>query len=97
MSREIRWSSRAIIEWVEILEYWKERNKSTAYGDKLDHLLQASFAIISQWPEIGKSTDVPLVRIKILRDYLIYYRIESGFIDILAIWDSRRNPQKFKL
>lgn len=82
---------------VEILEYWIDRNKSASYSIKLDHLLEASLVIISQFPEIGKPTDVPFVRIKILRDYLIYYRIESEHIDILTVWDSRRNPQKFKL
>ncbi len=97
MFREIRWSTRAIKEWVEILEYWIKRNKSNTYSLKLDHLFNASFAIISKSPEIGKPTDVPFVRIKIIRDYLIYYRIEPEHIDILAVWDSRRNPQKFKL
>jgi len=76
MPREVRWSTRAVKEWVEILEYWIEINKSASYSNKLDHLLEASFVIISQFPEIGKPTDVPFVRIKILRDYLIYYRIE---------------------
>jgi plasmid stabilization system protein ParE len=97
MFREIIWSSKAIQEWIEILEYWTNRNKSNAYSLKLDHLFKESFAIIVKSPEIGKPTDFPLVRIKIIRDYLIYYRIKPDYIEILTIWDSRRNPQKFSL
>lgn len=97
MFREIRWSARALKEWVEILEYWTKRNKSNTYSLKLDHLFKSTFVIISQSPEIGRPTDLPLIRIKVIRDYLIYYRIGPEHIDILAVWDSRRNPQKFKL
>jgi hypothetical protein len=32
-----------------------------------------------------------------VRNYLIYYQISDSYIDILAIWDSRRDPKKFKL
>jgi toxin YoeB len=97
MLREIIWSTRAIQEWVEILEYWTGRNKSNSYSLKLDHLFKESFDIILKSPEIGKPTDFPLVIIKIIRDYLIYYRVKQSRIEILTIWDSRRNPKKFNL
>ena len=98
MLREVKWSPRAIHEWVEILEYWKNRNKSDTYSLKLDRLIQEALDRIAKSPEHSKATDEsPLVRVKIFRDYLIYYRIQPEYIDILAIWDSRRNPKKFKL
>jgi len=37
------------------------------------------------------------MRIKIVGDYLMYYKIENTYIEIIAIWDSRRDPKKFKL
>ncbi|QEM13349.1 type II toxin-antitoxin system RelE/ParE family toxin [Mucilaginibacter rubeus] len=97
MLREIKWSTRAIQEWVEILEYWIERNKSNIYSLKLDHLFKASFAIIATSPEIGRPTDFPHVRIKIIRDYIVYYRITPENIEILTVRDSRRDPKKFNL
>ncbi len=97
MLREIRWSNRAIKEWIEILEYWNDRNKSNTYSLKLDYLFKVSFKVIAQSPEIGKATDSPSVRIKIVLDYLIYYRITPTHIEILTVWDSRRNPKKFKI
>jgi len=97
MFREIIWSQRAIKEWIKILEYWNERNKSYAYSLKLDHLFKASFAIVAHSPEIGKATDSPSIRLKVILDYLFYYRITPEHIEILSVWDSRRNPKKFKL
>lgn len=97
MLREIKWSTRAIQEWVEILEYWIERNKSNTYSLKLDHLFKASFVIIATSPEIGRPTDFLFVRIKIIHDYIAYYRITPENIEILTIKDSRRNPKKFNL
>jgi plasmid stabilization system protein ParE len=97
MSRTIVWSTRAVNEWVEILEYWNNRNKSYTYGLYLDNLFKQKFALIVKSPELGRATDFPLVRIKIVRDYKIYYRIQREAIEILAIWDTRRNPKKFKL
>ena len=97
MLKEVIWSAKALQEWIEILEYWTNRNKSNAYSLKLDHLFKESLVIILKSPEIGKPTDFPSVRIKIIRDYLIYYRIKPNCIEILTIWDSRRNPKKFSL
>jgi plasmid stabilization system protein ParE len=97
MFREIIWSTRALTEWVAILNYWTNRNKSYTYSIALDRLLKEKFDLIGKSPDIGKVTDFPTVRIKVIRYYLVYYRIQSDHIEILAIWDSRRDPKKFKL
>ncbi|WP_162499856.1 type II toxin-antitoxin system RelE/ParE family toxin [Mucilaginibacter terrigena] len=68
-----------------------------AYSIKLDKLFKESFDIIAISPEIGKPTDFPLVRIKIIRDYLIYYRTMDDAIEILTVLDSRRAPKKLDL
>lgn len=97
MLREVIWSGRAVQEKIEILEYWKNRNKSNLYSVKLDQYFQEGIQLLTINPELGKPTNESFVRIKIVLDYLIYYRIKSDSIEILSIWDSRRNPQKFKL
>ena len=97
MSRKIDWSPRAVKEWAEILDYWTERNKSNIYSLKLDGIFVEKFKIIVKSPDTGQETDLTAVRVKILRDYKIYYRILPDAIEILAIWDTRRNPKKFKL
>ncbi|MDP9081290.1 MAG: type II toxin-antitoxin system RelE/ParE family toxin [Bacteroidota bacterium] len=97
MAKEIRWSVRADRDRLEILEYWANRNKSTTYSKKLNKLFIDKVELLSEFPDLGKPTNIPFVRIKIVRDYSIYYHINSDFIEILTVWDNRRNPQKLKL
>ncbi len=96
MFREVKWSTRALFEWVEILEYWIDRNQSNTYSNKLDHILKAKFHTVAKSSSIGRPTDYQTVRVKIVRHYMVYYRIEPESIQILTIWDSRRNPSEFK-
>jgi len=97
MVREIRWSSRADRDREEIETYWINRNKSNTYSLKLDQLFRQNIDLLVKIPEMGKTTKFPGVRFIIVLDYLVYYRATSAAIEIITIWDSRRNPKKFKL
>jgi toxin YoeB len=97
VAKEIRWSVRAHHDRLEILAYWIERNKSNTYSIKLNRLFIDSVELLSEMPELGRATNFPSVRVKIVRDYLIYYRNNPTYIEIITIWDSRRNPLKFKI
>jgi len=92
--KEVIWSLRAQQDRLEILEYWINRNKSTLYSEKLYKLFKEATKIISEHPEVGKPTDIKGIRLKIIRDYLMIYEIHDNRIDILLIWDSRRDPKK---
>lgn len=92
--KEIVWSVRAQQDRLEILEYWINRNKSKSYSEKLYHLFKESVQLIAEHPEIGKPTDLTDVRIKVIRDYFLIYEDRVDRIEILTIWDSRRNPDK---
>jgi len=96
MAKEIRWSLKADQDRQAIEDYWTNRNKSNTYSLKLDQLFREAVELVSNSPETGKPTQYPSIRIKIVRDYLIYYRIGDAYIQIIRIWDSRRNPKKFK-
>ncbi len=53
---------------------------------------------VAEMPESGIPTENPDVRFKIIKDYIVYYHISSSkTIEVLTVWDSRRNPRKFKL
>jgi hypothetical protein len=75
MSRKIDWSPRAVREWAEILNYWIRRNRSNVFSLKLDQLFVEKFDIIAKSPDTGLQTDFPIVRLKIIRAYKIYYRV----------------------
>ncbi len=96
MAKQVIWSLRAQNDKREILDYWRQRNKSNTYSKKLNELFKESIRIILDFPQIGKVTDDTKARIKIVRDYLIIYEETETQILILTIWDSRQEPDKLK-
>ena len=96
MVKQVVWSLRAQNDKKEILDYWRQRNKSNRYSKKLNELIKEAINIIAEFPHIGKSTNDNHARIKIVRDYLIIYEETDTQIFILTIWDSRQNPDKLK-
>ena len=94
--KEVIWSLRAHQDRLWILEYWIDRNKSKVYSEKLYELFNSAIDIISVYPEIGKPTNKPRVRAKIVRHYLIVYEVQSEFVDILTIRESQQDPKKLK-
>lgn len=97
MLKQIKWSVRANQDRLEILDYWIKGNQSNSYSLKLDLLFRQTVELLANTPEIVKPTDIIDVTIKIVRDCLIFYRLENDFLEIVTIWDSRRNPDKLKL
>ncbi len=96
MAGRVVWTVQAQQDRIQILSYWKERNKSKKYSVKLDGLFRKSIRLISKYPLIGKPTNTPGVRLKVIRDYLIVYEIKKDVVVILRIWNSRRNPKELK-
>lgn len=98
MAPRIIWSQKAQADRKAIFKYWNKRNKSNNYSKKLNTLFKVAIKLISEYPEIGKPTDVKDVRIKIVRDYLIIYEINGNEqIIILTLWDSRQNPKSLRI
>jgi len=94
--KQVVWSPRAHKDRREILDYWRKRNKSSTYSKKLNQLFKEAIHLIRDFPHIGKQTDEPNTRIKIVRDYLIFYEETLTQIRILTIWDQRQNPDRLK-
>lgn len=94
--RKVIWSVNAQNDRKEILQYWKQRNKSTTYSKKLRKLFSEAIDQIRKQPGIGSPTQVKNVRVKVVRDYLIVYKELDEQLHLLAIWDSRRNPKLLK-
>jgi len=96
MVKRIIWSKRAKNDRKSILEYWSIRNKSRQYPRKLFKIFQDSVLEIASNPFTGMYTDYHGVKVKIVRDYKIFYEEIDSSIVILAIWDTRQNPDKLK-
>jgi len=94
--RAINWTRQALVDRIGILEYWIKRNKSKQYSIKLDKLFVSASELISNQPEIGRKIAKSNVRMKVVRNYFIIYEFNELEVDILIIWDFRRNPIKLK-
>lgn len=95
MAKQVIWSILAHNDRLEILDYWIKRNKSNSYSKKLNQIFEHTVDLISKYPKIGRQTEIEGVRYKIIRDYLFTYRESKDYIEILTIWDSRQDPEKF--
>lgn len=95
--KRVRWTLRAQKDREQILEYWSERNSSDTYPLKLNTLFKEATQLIRTHPQIGRPTDIHNVRMKIVRDYLMFYEISEEVIFILTLWDSRRDPRSLDI
>ncbi len=73
MAKQVIWSIRAQQDRKQILFYWNNHNKSTAYSIKLNEKFKEALKLVSKFPQIGKRTDDAKARIKIVRDYFLIY------------------------
>jgi plasmid stabilization system protein ParE len=96
MVKQIIWSKRAQSDRKAILEYWILRNKSNKYSRRLNQIFEDSADLISKYPKIGRRTEIPEIRVKIVRDYYMTFLEKETTIEILTIWDCRQEPGRFK-
>ncbi len=85
VKRKIIWSTKAKIKLFEILEYYTERNKSTAYSKKLYDKFSKGLVLLREQPEIGIKTDFEEVRGLIVEDYILFYEIYPEMIVVHTI------------
>ncbi|MBK9257127.1 MAG: type II toxin-antitoxin system RelE/ParE family toxin [Saprospiraceae bacterium] len=96
MAKKIIWTVSAQFDRKEIFAYWNERNKSKTYSLKLNELFIEATELLALHPLTGRSTTIENIRVKIVRDYLMVYKNTESEVQILAIFDSRRNPDLFE-
>ncbi len=94
---EIIWSSKALFDKKEILEFWISKNRSNIYSKKLNLLIEQKLKQISENPDSGIQTNIENIRAVLVENYYIHYSIKAETIRILRIWDARQNPEHFTL
>ena len=96
-ARKIVWTQKANLERKAILEYWIERNKSKKFSIKLNKLIISTIKQVAETPSIGRKTDLENVRVKIIRDYLLFYEFDEDYLKVLALWDGRRDENSLQM
>ena len=92
MAKRLVWSPIAKAIRKEILQYWIRRNKSKRYSKKLNTLFEESAQQIADFPYSGISISGKIYRGKLVKDYYLLYKIKDDSIEILFIWDTRKDP-----
>lgn len=93
MAKRIIWTNTAKTARREILQYWINHNRSNIYSKKLSELLKKKIALISSEHYLGKPTDFENVRVSLVENFSLFYKVDSNNIIIVGIWDNRRNPK----
>lgn len=70
---EIIWSSKAVSDKKEILEFWILRNKSNIYSKKLNVLIEEKLKQILENPRLGIITNIDNIRAILVENYYIQF------------------------
>lgn len=73
--RKVIWTKTADIQFVGILEYWINRNKSKSFSKKLIKLVTERTNQIAENPFIYKMTDFKDIRAASLGNFSIFYKV----------------------
>lgn len=92
--RTIIWTKTADIQFVGILEYWLNRNKSNSYPKKLIKLTEQRTAKIADNPELFRKSEIESFRVSVMGKFSIYYKSTKSTIFIVAFWDNRQDPDR---
>ena len=92
MAFRIVWSPNALADRIMILDYWFSRIGNKVYCHKLDRELMEAIKHLTRFPQIGRVLDMREERFLVKDNYQIFYVIAGNEIQILHIWDSRRDP-----
>jgi len=95
MSRNVIWTEKALNDLREISDYWDNRNKSSSFSEKLYDLFLKALYLVSIAPKLGLPTDLDNVRIKLVRDYWIFYTYDDAVIIVLQIRSTHQRPSKY--
>ena len=92
--KPVVWYSRAQKSRMEILKYWVERNGTSTYSERLIAMFDKVVSEIAREPSRGNATNFGNVRRRMVKTYAVYYEELEKSIEILLVWDQRRNPSQ---
>lgn len=92
--KKIIWSTRASVEFKDILNFFIERNGNAKYSLKLLSEVQVLLQTVSKSEMIGRLTSNKFTRVISIDVYLIFYETNIENIRIVSFWDNRQDPEK---
>jgi len=92
--RAVVWTRTADIQFVGVLQFWVEKNKSNSYSKKLIGLVSERTEQIAKNPFLHKPADFKDTRVASMGHFSIYYKVFDDRIIVTAFWDNRQDPKK---
>ncbi|MGD9556893.1 MAG: type II toxin-antitoxin system RelE/ParE family toxin [Mangrovibacterium sp.] len=92
--KKIVWSTRASLELKQIIEFYNERNGSTAYSLRIINEVDYLLKILSKNELVGRLTSNKYTRVIPMKVYLIFYEVNGNTVEIVSFWDNRQDSQK---
>ena len=98
MALEIIYSPQFADSFEAILNYFDERNGNDKYSKKLFGMVHRQIQLLATFPEIGRLTDFPNVRVLFVDNYGVEYQIRDTVILVIDIYSCQTNPsnRRFK-
>lgn len=92
MALEIIYSPQFADSFEAILNYFDERNGSDKYSKKLFGMVHGQIQLLATFPEIGRITDFPGVRVLFVDNYSVEYQIRDKAILVVDIYSCKTDP-----
>jgi plasmid stabilization system protein ParE len=95
MNRSIIWSPRATDEYLDLIDYLLDK-----WGEKVTRKfierIQDVLEVISERPEIYLATSKRknIRRCVVSKHTSLYYRVKADKIELITLFDNRKNPSK---
>jgi len=90
----VEWTITAERQFFDVLDYWRHRNKSASYSEKLAEVVWERTEFIAKKPYSFVQTNFPGTRKASLGHFSIYYKVTQTKVIITAFWDNRQDPKK---
>lgn len=92
MAKRVVWTKQAESKRRQILYFWFIRTGNKKYSKKLAFQFRETVKYISQHNYLGRQTELVDVRVAVCGNYLIFYSLTDTLVEIISIFDNRRNP-----
>jgi plasmid stabilization system protein ParE len=92
MVKQVIWGDSALADIDEIFEYWETVTGSSNYNLKLFSAFQHAAKLIESNNYIGRATTREDTYRLVVLQFVLYYKLNTDHIRILALFDTRRNP-----
>lgn len=97
VKKKIVWSENSQKDLLNIFDYWNSAIGNNKYSRKIKRQISNDLKLYAIKPEIAKPTVINNIRYFNYKYYLIFFKILPTEINVLRIWDGRRNPKESPL